>query len=255
MRYPEATSYTSTIYTPVLCTVLQGRKDVQTADRSVDLRAGDSLIVSHELPVMSRVTEASVSKPYLAVVVPIDLGMLRSLDTDMGDVAHDDSDTPALSAGAAEDEVHDVLLRLLRLAERPIERGVLAPVLMRELHVRLLLSEHGGTLRGLLDLSSNASRIARAIELIRTDFALSLSVESMARAAAMSESTFHSHFKRITGTTPVQYVKDFRLLEARRQMREEGSSAANAAAAVGYKSVSHFSRDYARKFGVSHGSE
>ncbi|MGI5191631.1 helix-turn-helix domain-containing protein [Promicromonospora sp. CA-289599] len=44
--------------------------------------------------------------------------------------------------------------------------------------------------------------------------------------------------------TPVQYLRRVRLGEARHRMVVLGDSAAQAATAVGYKSASHFSRDY-----------
>jgi len=66
----------------------------------------------------------------------------------------------------------------------------------------------------------------------------------------MSASAFHKHFKTITSTTPLQYQKELRLLEARRLLRTCGASVTTAAFDVGYESPSQFSREYARKFGV-----
>ena len=53
----------------------------------------------------------------------------------------------------------------------------------------------------------------------------------------------------ITSTTPLQYQKELRLLEARRLLRTGGASVTTAAFEVGYESPSQFSREYARKFG------
>jgi AraC-like DNA-binding protein len=66
----------------------------------------------------------------------------------------------------------------------------------------------------------------------------------------MSASTFHKHFKTITSTTPLQYQKELRLLEARRLLKTGGASVTTVAYEVGYESTSQFSREYARKFGV-----
>jgi AraC-like DNA-binding protein len=63
-------------------------------------------------------------------------------------------------------------------------------------------------------------------------------------------STFHQHFKAITSTTPLQYHKELRLLEARRLLQSGGASVTTAAFDVGYESPSQFSREYSRKFGV-----
>lgn len=66
----------------------------------------------------------------------------------------------------------------------------------------------------------------------------------------MSQSSFHQHFKAVTSTTPLQYQKELRLLEARRLLVSEGRSVSDAAFEVGYKSPTQFSREYSRKFGV-----
>ena len=67
----------------------------------------------------------------------------------------------------------------------------------------------------------------------------------------MSPSSFHKHFKSITETTPLQYQKDLRLLEARRLLQEGQHSVSGVAFEVGYESPTQFSREYARKFGAS----
>src|SRR5690606_26168943 len=58
------------------------------------------------------------------------------------------------------------------------------------------------------------------------------------------------HFKELTSLTPGQYQKRLRLIEARRLMLYQGSTASNAAYAVGYESVPHFTRDYRQMFGA-----
>jgi AraC-like DNA-binding protein len=67
----------------------------------------------------------------------------------------------------------------------------------------------------------------------------------------MSPSSFHEHFKSVTGTTPLQYQKDLRLIEAREILLKGTPSVSAAGFEVGYESPTHFSRDYSRKFGRS----
>ena len=65
----------------------------------------------------------------------------------------------------------------------------------------------------------------------------------------MSASSFHKHFRTVTSTTPLQYQKELRLLEAQRLLKTGGASVTTVAYEVGYESTSQFSREYARKFG------
>jgi AraC-like DNA-binding protein len=66
----------------------------------------------------------------------------------------------------------------------------------------------------------------------------------------MSSSAFFEHFKAVTGTSPLQYQKDLRLLRAREALRSTNEKVSEIAFTVGYESSAQFSREYARKFGV-----
>ena len=85
---------------------------------------------------------------------------------------------------------------------------------------------------------------------IRDNPADALTVGDLAGAAGMSASSFHEHFKAVTGTTPLQYQKDLRLLEAQRLLLDAGRTVSAIAYDVGYESPNQFSREYRRKFGV-----
>jgi AraC-like DNA-binding protein len=66
----------------------------------------------------------------------------------------------------------------------------------------------------------------------------------------MSPSAFRQHFRTITGMSPVQFQKLFRLQEARQLMLNQNMSASGASALVGYESASQFNREYKRQFGA-----
>jgi len=238
------------LYEPVLCLILQGSKTTSIGDRLVALRPGDALLVSHDLPVVSRITEASVDRPYLAAILALDLGLARSLYTEVAETRALDGPGRALSVGPAEPTWLAPLVRYLGLMDSPLDARVLGPSFLREIHYRLLLSSIGRTLRDLLVADSHASRIAKAIGLMRSDFRAPLRVSDLARTVGMSASSFHQHFKAVTGTTPLQYQKDLRLIAARGLLVERNQSVSEAAFAVGYESPTHFSRDYSRKFGA-----
>ena len=127
----------------------------------------------------------------------------------------------------------------------------MAPLIRREIHFRLLRASHGAMLRQLLRHESAASRIAKAINRIRQEFKTQISVSDLAHIAGMSASTFHEHFKNLTATSPLQYQKNLRLIEARRLLMDGTQSISSVAFDVGYESPTQFSREYSRKFGAS----
>ena len=142
----------------------------------------------------------------------------------------------------------DCVSRLIGLLNCPAAIPFLRAGLIRELHYWLLTGQHAGAIRSLADPHSHASHVAAAIVILRTEYRRQVPVERLAEAAAMSLTAFHLHFKRMTSLTPRQYQKRLRLIEARRLMLEEGQSASSAAFAVGYESVSQFTREYGRLF-------
>lgn len=71
----------------------------------------------------------------------------------------------------------------------------------------------------------------------------------------MSVPTYHHHFREVTGTTPIQYLKSTRLHQARLLMVRTDRSAAVAASEVGYESASQFGREFKRLFGLTPAQE
>ncbi len=247
LRQESPSPLEASLYEPVLCLVLQGRKEVSIAERTLSLNPGECLLVSHDLPVRSRVTKA----PYLALVLVVDVATVRELREQVSDADLAEGTARAAQTHRADPGLLDALRRYLALADSPADAKVLGPLTAREIHYRLLTTPSGGMLRSLTRPDSNASAIAHAIGHIRGDIRSPIAVPELARRVGMSVSSFHKHFKTITSTTPLQYQKELRLLEARRLLRTGGASVTLAAFDVGYESPSQFSREYTRKFGVS----
>ncbi|NOD47158.1 MULTISPECIES: AraC family transcriptional regulator [unclassified Ruegeria] len=239
------------VYEPIVCLVLQGKKETHIGDRLVQFGAGDSLIVSHSIPVLAAVTEASRQKPYVGLVFSLNLSILRGLYDEVGSAPAAPEMAQSLAASKATPDLIDAMTRLFRASQNAMDTQILAPMISREVHYRLLQADHGGMLRQMLWRDSPASRIARVIDVIRSGFRTSLPVSDLAQTAGMSVSAFHAHFKSVTAKSPLQYQKDLKLLEARRILSHGAVSVSQAAFDVGYESPTQFSREYSRKFGVS----
>lgn len=236
------------IWKPLICLVLQGNKHVTMGPRSFAFTAGDSLLITADVPIVSQVTRASLAAPYISLVLELDQALIAELAVEMaGDPA---SDHIAVRVDATDTEVADAALRLMRLLDRPAAVPVLRAQLVRELHYWLLCGRHGAAIRRLGWPNGPAQRVARAVAVLRTDYARSIPVERLAALADMSPSSFHQHFRTATSLSPLQFQKQLRLIEARRLMVAEGASASTAAFTVGYESVPQFTREYGRLFGL-----
>ena len=138
LRHLKPTPLEATLYEPVLCLILQGQKEVCVGEALVTVGPGDSLVVSHDIPVISRITTANPQEPYLAVIVRLELKILRALYEEVGSLAFDDTSSRSLTAHVTDPRIIDTLSRYLLLAEDPVERRVLLNQVRRELHYRIL---------------------------------------------------------------------------------------------------------------------
>ncbi len=250
-RREDVSAFEAVLYNPFICLILQGKKEIHVGEKAISLVPGDAFLVSHDLPVTAKIVEASPEAPYRALVFALDLGILRSLYEQVGEVVLEEASASALSATAADPAYIAPMERYLELMDAPLDAQVLGPMIVKEIHFRLLMSPIGGMLRNLLSVDSHASRIAKAIFQIKSKFRERLVVGELAQIAGMSPSSFHEHFKFVTGTTPLQYQKDLRMIEARDILLRGACSVSIVGFEVGYESATHFSRDYARKFGCS----
>lgn len=240
------TSGVPVIYHPLFCVLASGRKELLIGTEPLRYGPDHYLIASSDLPVRGTIVEA----PCLGFTLTLDPAILSEIVLTMPEADPAPPPSRTLTVEPLDDTLRDAVLRLLRLLDRPADIPVMAPLLEREILYRLLLGPRGAMLRQLTLPQSRLSQIRRAIDLIRRDFEKPLRIHELARVAGMSVSSFHRHFRAITSVSPLQFQKHLRLHEARRRLISEAADAANVAFDVGYQSLSQFSREYRRLFGL-----
>jgi AraC-like DNA-binding protein len=249
LSHQHTSEHLAQVYDPVVCLVVQGEKETLTTTRRHVIAAGEFLVVTHDMPVVSRITRASPDRPYLALILSLDVDILADLQHAARQPAvPDDSDEFALRVGDADIDLVDAFVRSLRALEEPNNAAVLLPLVSREIHYRLLNTPAGHTLRRLSLGQQPAAAVSKAIRLIRKDLSTTLSVPTIAGHVGLSPSALHHHFRAVTGTSPLQFQKQLRLLEARRLIQANIRSVTDAAYEVGYSSPTQFSREYRRAF-------
>jgi len=93
-----------------------------------------------------------------------------------------------------------------------------------------------------------------ALAAIHEDPSAGWSVDMLARRIGASRSSFAARFKAVLGTTPMQYVTDWRMQGARELLRTRDLSIAQVAERVGYVSEFAFAKAYKRTFGEGPGA-
>ncbi len=251
MRSNRPMVRTPALYEPSIVIVAQGRKRGFHGGQTYVYDAQHYLALAVPLPFEIE-TEASVEEPMLGVAIRIDVATIAELVLAVDDL-RPQADVPPATLFATPWTTVSAMPRCgcSKCFPTPWKRVSLAPGIVREITYRVLTGEQGGGLRAALTQGGHFGRIAKALRRIHTEYARPLDVATLASEANMSVPTFHTHFKAVTTTSPIQYIKAMRLHHARLLMVRSGLNAATASERVGYESASQFSREFKRLFGRS----
>jgi AraC-like DNA-binding protein len=239
------------VYQSKILIVGQGRKRAYLGDEVYRYDAYNYLVLSVPMPAECE-TEASPEEPLLLLAINVEPTMLGEILLEMDELPPPLGPTPrGISSTPMSEELAGAVIRLLECLKSPLDSRMLGHQTVREIVYRVLCGEQGGALRALASRDDHFARIARVLRYVHAEYAKPLSVEELARKAAMSIAAFHHYFKLVTASSPLQYLKRIRLDQARRLMAHDGYNASTAARAVGYESPSQFSREFKRLFGVT----
>jgi AraC-like DNA-binding protein len=233
-----------------LCIVAQGAKVVMIGEDTYGYEAGQMALYSIDVPMAGRVTRASVSEPYLLLMIDLDAEKISELALKVyPNGLPQRRDLRSLYVGDSDPYLIDAATRLVELMAQPAEAHLLAPLVRDEILIRLLRGPMGPRVAEIGRAGSSVQRIANAVTWLRTNFDRAASIEELATLVNMSVTSFHRQFRAVTGMSPLQYQKTLRLQEARRLMLTTMLDAGAAGRRVGYVSASQFSREYSRFFG------
>jgi AraC-like DNA-binding protein len=250
---------------PFYCAVLEGGSRLRVGDEApITLHKGDFVLV----PAAFDVTSSSLQAPHAASQRPVEIspGVFRLGDPDdppdvrvlVGHCGFGSPDAELL-VSLFPQVVHvrgqGRLTTLVELvneearSDRPGREVVLAR-LLEVLLIEALRATAGpsappGLLRGLAD-----ERLALALRRMHACPAQAWTVAELARAAALSRSTFFERFRREVGVAPMDYLKGWRMALAKDLLRGPRASVAQVAQRVGYGSASAFSVAFARHVGA-----
>ena len=96
-----------------------------------------------------------------------------------------------------------------------------------------------------------SERINKAYQYVFKHFAGTLDHQEIARTVGMSLSAFCHYFKRVTGRTLSDFIKEVRIGHARKLLMETDATVAETAYASGYESLSNFNRQFQEISGTS----
>lgn len=235
-------------YRPLATLVVNGRKYSTAGGTKFFLKEGDVLISVVDMPAQNYVVEANSKNPFLSIDLDLDKHIiLQILSENPSLVSYADKDVTGVGAYKADEDLLDLFLRIYKLSETPDKVIYLSSLLLKEMHLRLILSPLG---RYICRINApGGNNFSKAINYIRNNYKKIIEIGELAKIAGLSQSAFHRNFKRITGMSPLQYQKYLRFYEAQRLMSIGNETVENIAFEVGYGSTSQFFREYKKAFG------
>lgn len=247
---------TPVMYQPGIIFLFSGHKIGYINKRKFRYDANEYLLLTVPLPFECE-TWATPEVPLAGIRLDIDVLQLQELLMDIGEDGRFQLPMAAsgINSATLSDEILCAVERLLDVMERPLDARILGKQIIREILYHVLMGPRGGALLALVSRQTHFSLISRVLKQIEMKYTENLNVEQLAAEANMSVSAFHHNFKAVTSTSPLQYLKSYRLHKARMMMIHDGMKASAAAMRVGYESASQFSREFKRYFGVTPGED
>jgi AraC-like DNA-binding protein len=232
--------------------VLQGVKRIRLGAHEVTVDPSRLIVVTRECEHQSSVIEASRQRPYVGLSLCFGpervARALLALAEAGGPTARETAPAFQMPCDAA---LADALERLLRAMSDPLDRKLMAPLVVDEILYRLLRSDAAAAVRAGVGPAADATRILSAMRFSRERHADKLNVEQLARHAGMSPAHFAHRFRAVARVSPMRYLREVRLDAARTRLLRNGSRVSEVAIEVGFESPPPFTREFKRRFGVS----
>ena len=240
-----------TVSSAGVCLVAQGCKQVTLGDQVYSYDRSKMVLYSMTVPIQARIVQAQPTEPFLSLALDIQPQKIAELALQV--FPHGIPRTPdvrAIHLSHSDDAIIEAALRLFETLKHPRQVELLAPRIIEEIWLRIMLSPLGPSLAQIGTAESPTMKIVESITWLRNNYQESFSIEQLSSLVNMSESSFHRHFKSVTSMSPLQFQKVLRLQEARNSMLYQMHDVTTASTRVGYLSPSQFTREYTRYFGM-----
>ena len=236
-----------------LVILLSGRVDYAVEDASYALRPWDILLVKHHTIHKALIDK---SRPYERVILYLDRSYFdRLLPGTAFSGCFDRAERSGQYVLVPDAEQRQGLAALLSAFEGCREDEEFGAQALRDTYILQLLILLNRLSAARADATAEKtvdSKIAAVLSYINEHLTETLDVDTLAERAYLSRYHFMRLFKAQTGSTVHAYVRQKRLLNAARMIRE-GVPAARASAESGFADYSAFHRAFTESFGVSPG--
>lgn len=244
----------------VFTAMLRGKKMVHDGQptRMVEYLPGESFVLPESAPMLIDFPEASAENPTQCIALEIDKQRIKETlcllnerypRLEESGPWHEDWEHYHIQNT---EELASTVQRLLRLPfENHLYKDVLADITLQELLVRLLQTQARTWLLEQTESLQNRHRFAAVILYIRQHLNEGITIQQLANLACMSKPHFFRSFKQELGVSPLDFVLQERIANAKKLLRDPLLSVSEAAYQSGFNNLTHFSIQFKRQEGVT----
>ncbi|MCJ8209144.1 AraC family transcriptional regulator [Mucilaginibacter sp. RS28] len=242
----------------VLTTMLRGKKVMHLfGSQHFDYLPGESVIVPNYEEMVIDFPEADRDNPTQCLALAVDGDILKDtlqlLNDKYPKAETGDSWNIDLSCFHLQNslEITATIDRLVRISTEPIAaKDVLADFTLKELLIRLMQTQ---ARQLILDSyhKHTGNRFAYVVQYIKDHLHEEITVDKLSNLCCMSKPNFFRCFKREFGISPVDFVVQERLKQAKTLLGDVSMSVSEACYASGFKDLSYFFKLFKRIEGVT----
>ncbi|AHJ96271.1 AraC family transcriptional regulator [Hymenobacter swuensis] len=246
----------------VLTTMLRGKKVMHLPGQpAFEYLPGESVIVGENETMVIDFPEADEQHPTqcLAVAIPTDT-IRQTVDLLNEEQPRSEAHLPwhldTLDHAHFQNtpELTSTLERLVQLSrDTGRVKDVLAGFTIQEMLVRLMQTQARQLLFHNYQQHATSHRFAAVVQYIKQHLTEQITVEKLSELACMSKATFFRVFKRELGLTPVEFIIQERIAEAKRLLRNPLSKVADVCFRAGFNNTAYFQKLFKQYEGVTPG--
>ncbi len=231
----------------VVVQVLGGDFEVALGDeRVIPGRAGNCLL-GPDLRHRVRITSGAGQAPIVCRWAHVDFTIFETINL------LSLFELPVVVAGEMAGVLGDLCERMHRIAFASGTGELQRAVALEHAGYEMLeaILELGKPRRDFTRFFLETQRFAGVLGLIARESTRPFSVAELAAVAGLSPSRFHAAFQQVFGISPMAYLRNHRLEQARLLLSASDLTVAQVAYRIGYRDPFHFSRHFKRRFGAS----
>lgn len=241
---------TPLMYDFCLVFVLQGKKIGYLPNKRFEYDSKNYLVVPAALPFECE-TIASKEEPYICILINIEKEIMYEI---ISSISKEESKKCksvqiAVFKDKVTEDLENSIYRLLKILQSKEESTILGKSVLREIFYRIAIGENSHFLHKMFLDNKMEAKITRSLRTIHKGYNAHLDIPTLAKEEDMSVSSFHTHFKKVTSLSPLQYIKKIRLNKALDLLTRDNFQVNTTAYATGYESSSQFSKDFKSYYG------